>query len=326
MASSSHGHREAEERPDSAPAWLRRLRSQAAALIHQTAAVLRLQASTRTISKVLFHRVYLDASFADLEPFLTAVACVFIAGKANDDFRKARDVATAAWHVIDAPEGDDGPPLPVGGDLDRWKLALLEREQRVLRLLAYDCRVPLPIPYLLNMALTVRGWDPAVARVAVCIANDACALPLCLEYTAVEQAGGSLWLASTLLDAKAPNPPEDGGAWAEFGVDSAVFADFAGRMLGVYETPEPPLRGSDIAAAMGDWYAASPTERRERYAWDAAPLVRCWKERKERESQPSNVPSRTHRASALAPIDITLLIGDALEFPAAAVIEFPSGC
>lgn len=25
---------------------------------------------------------------------------------------------------------------------------------------------------------TVRGWDPAVARVAVCIANDACALPV----------------------------------------------------------------------------------------------------------------------------------------------------
>ena len=75
------------------------LRQHTVQLICKMCILLRFEASATAIPATLFHRVSLATSFAEMEPCLTAMACVFIASKADNCFRKSRDVVNVAHAV-----------------------------------------------------------------------------------------------------------------------------------------------------------------------------------------------------------------------------------
>ena len=93
-----------------------------------------------------------------------AAASLFLAGKADEQPRRVRDVLNAV--------------APAGGvrDLDEMyhdaKADLVDAEQAALRELCFDASMetPLALALALAHALTLR---PATAQLALCLANDA---------------------------------------------------------------------------------------------------------------------------------------------------------
>eukprot|EP00667_Euglena_gracilis_P024754 EG_transcript_28658 len=200
-------------------------RYHATAFIRDMVRLLLMEATAATTASVLFHRVYGSVSLADLEPYLTAMACVFVAAKADNCFRKSRDVINVAQVLIDPHR-----PLPSSEELALWKEALLEREQQVLRLLGYRCHVEPPHRYLYPMALRAFGPDPALAQLATDLLNDSAALPIGLDSSAPELALAALLLAAAMLDLSLS---DEDAEWLcqDFGLRSRRVAAVAHRLL-----------------------------------------------------------------------------------------------
>jgi hypothetical protein len=88
---------------------------------------------------------------AQLRPsfFLTGAACLFLAGKAVEGGRSARDVLNCAHHVF-LPTL---PPLDISERYHRLRERMLAREQVVLRALGFHLYVPHPYVHVLQVRM-----------------------------------------------------------------------------------------------------------------------------------------------------------------------------
>eukprot|EP00668_Euglena_longa_P013174 GGOE01015783.1.p1 GENE.GGOE01015783.1~~GGOE01015783.1.p1 ORF type:complete len:226 (+),score=41.86 GGOE01015783.1:171-848(+) len=215
-----------------------------------------MEVTAASTASALFQRVYQIVSFADMEPYLTSVACVFIAAKVDNCFRKSRDVINVAQSII-----DPNRPLPSSEELILWKEALLVREQQVLRLLGYHCHVEVPHRYLYNIVFSTFGANHAVAQLSTCLANDSFLQPMCLDYSALEVALAAMLLAAAMLDLCLPDEEAE-RLCKVFGLRVRRVIIMAHGLLDLYVAPPAPQRAV-IWEAMRDWNAMSPEHRRE---------------------------------------------------------------
>ena len=152
-----------------------------------------------------------------------AAASLFLAGKADEQPRRVRDVLNAV--------------APAGGvrDLDEMyhdaKADLVDAEQAALRELCFDVSMETPLALALAHALTLR---PATAQLALCLANDALFSAACRAARPVAVAAAAVDVAR-----EAANDPGAGAVstgWARrFGAADADVAAARDVILDVVE-------------------------------------------------------------------------------------------
>ena len=154
---------------------------------------LRFRTDTLTTACVLYHRVRECDAAAD--GFEVAACCMFIAGKVENHFRKARDVVNVCHWV------EHGEVLDIGDTLFDGKEVLFNREKVVLRQLGFDCRVAKPHAYLLQFvqAFCTPALGARCAQLACIFLNDALAAPFCAHHPAPLLAAGALHAAEIVL-------------------------------------------------------------------------------------------------------------------------------
>ena len=242
--------------------------------------MLRFEANTTAIASILFHRVYITVTFADQEPYLTGMACVFIAGKADDSFRKSRDVINVACSLMDPDR-----TLQIGDELFCWKSMLLEQEQKVLRLLRFQCHVDTPFSFLYNFCLTLFGYSSDVASLATSIMNDSLLTLVWVQFTVVELCCAALKLASTLLELELPFEADPQPLWSVFGVHDDIVEQLSHRLLSQYTEPVRPLRDSSVKLFMRDWKNMSARQRQEAFGTDLSSIAKSYEYKCERDTQ-----------------------------------------
>ncbi|KAJ9446948.1 Cyclin-T1-4 [Diplonema papillatum] len=131
-------------------------------------------------------------------------ACLMLAGKLCDQFRKTRDLANVMHFV------STGELLVIGELLFDVKEGIQAAEQVVLRQLCFDCIVDLPYKYLLNLARFAASFDkqlPGIAQLATALLNDALPAGIWAETKPEVLAAAALHLALLLMKRC---PPEHG--------------------------------------------------------------------------------------------------------------------
>ena len=184
------------------------------------AARLRYAPETAQKTVLLHHRLQ------GVEPkSAVAAASLFLAGKADEQPRRVRDVLNAV--------------APAGGvrDLDEMyhdaKADLVDAEQAALRELCFDASMetPLALALALAHALTLR---PATAQLALCLANDALFSAACRAARPVAVAAAAVDVAR-----EAASDPGTGAVstgWARrFGAADADVAAARDVILDVVE-------------------------------------------------------------------------------------------
>ena len=182
------------------------------------AARLRYTPETAQKTVLLHHRLQ------GVEPkSAVATASLFLAGKADEQPRRVRDVLNAV--------------APAGGvrDLDEMyhdaKADLVDAEQAALRELCFDASMetPLALALALAHALTLR---PATAQLALCLANDAL-------FSAACRAARPVAVAASRATSTAASDPGAGAVstgWARrFGAADADVAAARDVILDVVE-------------------------------------------------------------------------------------------
>eukprot|EP01062_Namystynia_karyoxenos_P015266 TRINITY_DN15537_c0_g1_i4.p1 TRINITY_DN15537_c0_g1~~TRINITY_DN15537_c0_g1_i4.p1 ORF type:complete len:272 (+),score=104.07 TRINITY_DN15537_c0_g1_i4:82-816(+) len=232
--------------PPGAPGRQEALRWQLVQFIYACGARLRHAPSTLSLAAVLFHRFLAAAGWELVEPHAAAAACLFLAGKADEHFRKARDVVNVTQCVL---RGEAAAP-PRSDELLALKGELIANEQRVLRALEFDCSAPSPQPWLYNIAVHTApaptGHCGGLAQLAVCVLNDSLLTDLWLRAEPRVVAAAAASVAQSLLGGGLLSAQP---RWAEgvLGCSTESLAAAELCMLRTYLSPRPHWKAEHSA-------------------------------------------------------------------------------
>jgi len=232
-------------------------------------AKLDLSDETVATAAVFFHRFFAAHSPAKFRRDTMTMACLFLAAKANEQQRKARDVINVFNAIADA--GSGAQPMQISQRFWDKKDLLVEYESYLLRALAFDVEVALPHRFLLNYARSLRA-PRALVQVAWGFVNDSfesAEASLRTEPHAV--ACAAVQLAAALLQVELPAGGSGaagadaalgaaaGRPWHEaFGVSAQALAVAANRIATVYPPEEKGVAVASPGAAGGDGAAKRP--------------------------------------------------------------------
>lgn len=167
---------------------------------------------------VFCHRVYTRRAFTDGDRFVVAAACVFVACKCEDAFRRLKDTiiaAHAARWIMDHDATTTTPPPPhlskESPTFEKWRAALLSAEFAVLAQLGFDLTID--HPFLPLTTITARlnlTKDPLFHQRALTLVNDSYFTALCLTHTPTAIACGAIYVSARICRVPLPSP-----TWSE---------------------------------------------------------------------------------------------------------------
>merc|ERR1719285_820582 len=85
---------------------------------------------------------------------LIAATCIYLAGKANEEHVKIRDILNVTHRTIHK----DKPPLEVGDEYWRYREAIVRCELFIIRVLGFNLRTTLPHTYLAYHLRSLTNW------------------------------------------------------------------------------------------------------------------------------------------------------------------------
>ncbi|XP_063716247.1 cyclin-K-like [Symsagittifera roscoffensis] len=154
----------------------RTFRKEGASYIMELGNYLQLHYVTCATACTYFHRFYMFHSFSEYPRYLTATACLFLAGKVEETPKKWKVVWKAATEILkqDQMVGFEG-----------FDHKLLTYERILLQAIQFDLIVEHPHQYITKYAKTLKGSKEKVEKlvqIAWNFANDSLRTTLCLEW------------------------------------------------------------------------------------------------------------------------------------------------
>ena len=154
----------------------RTFRKEGASYIMELGNYLQLHYVTCATACTFFHRFYMFHSFSEYPRYLTATACLFLAGKVEETPKKWKVVWKAATEILkqDQLVGFEG-----------FDHKLLTYERILLQAIQFDLIVEHPHQYITKYAKTLKGSKEKVEKlvqIAWNFANDSLRTTLCLEW------------------------------------------------------------------------------------------------------------------------------------------------
>lgn len=149
-------------------------------LIAEAGALLKVPQVVVATAQTAYQRLYFRRSFKSLDAHHVALACIFLAGKVEENTRQMRDVINSVWHVKErwqCIQRTGQPPaqglarqVQLGGQAYiNWKTALIRCERMVLKELGFSMYSiseghphRLLLFYLRALGCTVSAPAPAV--------------------------------------------------------------------------------------------------------------------------------------------------------------------
>lgn len=213
-------------------------RREGARLIIDVGADLNLRYDTVATGCVYFHRFFMLHSFKEFNRFVTAIGCLFLAGKVEETPKKCRDLLRVARPRLSDQQFD------AFGDDPREEVMTIERV--LLQTIKFDLQVEHPYQFLIKYAKVLQGNKTSIenmVQMAWTFINDSLCTTICLQWEAEVVAIALMYLASRL--SKCPindwtnRRHVDGEKWWDqyvehLGLD--VLEDICHQVLDLYST------------------------------------------------------------------------------------------
>lgn len=153
---------------------------------------------TLATAAVYFHRFYMYHSFKEFSRHLTALGCLFLAGKTEETPKKCRDIVQVAKEKLSEKHWTQA----FGTRTDRDpKEEVMSVERVLLQTIKFDLQIEHPYTYLLKYAKVLK-IDKEKARNIVQMAwtfvNDSLCTTLCLQWEPEVIAIALMYLATRL--------------------------------------------------------------------------------------------------------------------------------
>mmetsp|Transcript_12249 Transcript_12249/g.27773 ORF Transcript_12249/g.27773 Transcript_12249/m.27773 type:complete len:319 (+) Transcript_12249:63-1019(+) len=221
-----------------------KLRLYGATIIQKAGMLLRLPQIIIASAAVLFHRLYFEKSFADIDVTAGAGAALFLAAKVEERARKLADVVLALHRVEVREDGAyAGGPAPKidkeSKDYSRLKKRVSAAENHILQAHAYQCDVEHAHKFFLEYCRQMGKTDAMIklARQGWGHLNDILLSPMYSIYHPSDLAAMCLLLASRELKVKMPSSPP---WWEVLDADQAQARWLASRLLEMHRREGPP--------------------------------------------------------------------------------------
>lgn len=228
-----------------------RFRFLGAQLVQMAGMLLGMPQAALLTGQTLFHQLYQKHSFLDLAVLDGAMAALFVAGKVEECYRRARDIVNVfRWLHGRLRFGKAPAPLPyICDEYYGWRDRLTTAEMLLLRALGFhvqpDCRtaVLLLISYLRALGLTERLGPRALA-----LLNDSFRTVCPLLYPPPVLACAALDLAAESLGYSGILPS---GWWTVLGafdrVELEACVDRMESVASIKYDPDLPMIPSELA-------------------------------------------------------------------------------
>ena len=189
-------------------------------------------------AQVLFQRYYFSKSFVVYDFQHVSIACLYLASKIEECYRKLRDIINVFHYVTQKKSGLSTEPLDyVGESYFQVKNEVIKMERRILKELGFCVHVKHPhkiiVVYLRflemdqNRAFVQRAWNNM---------NDSLRTTVFLRYSPETIAAACIFLAARVLSIPLPKSP---GWWEVFGCCIEEIEAISLSILELYQTRLP---------------------------------------------------------------------------------------
>ncbi|KAL0037214.1 hypothetical protein WJX79_006696 [Trebouxia sp. C0005] len=209
-------------------------------LIQEAGILLRLPQAVMATGQVLLHRFYCKVSLVAHDVKKTAMACVWLATKLEENPRRMREMLSVFYRLDRRRQGKTTlPPLDVYGPVyEKWKSDVVTLERIMLRAFGFILHVEHPHKFVLNYLVVLEQHDhpeSGLLQRAWNLANDSLRSTLCVRFKGEIVACGIIFLAARQL--RIPLP-EDPAWWDLFNVAKHDLLEVACEVLDLYKLPK----------------------------------------------------------------------------------------
>lgn len=209
-------------------------------LIQEAGILLRLPQAVMATGQVLLHRFYCKVSLVAHDVKKTAMACVWLATKLEENPRRMREMLSVFYRLDRRRQGKPTlPPLEVYGPVfEKWKSDVVTLERIMLRAFGFILHVEHPHKFVLNYLVVLEQHDhpeSGLLQRAWNLANDSLRSTLCVRFKGEIVACGIIFLAARQLRIPLPEGP---AWWDLFNVAKHDLLEVACEVLDLYKLPK----------------------------------------------------------------------------------------
>ncbi|CAI5796010.1 Cyclin-Q [Podarcis lilfordi] len=164
----------------------------------------------------IYHRFFMEVPLEPYDPYLVAMAALYLAGKVEEQHLRTRDIINVSHRYLH-PRSD-----LLELDMHFWELrdSIVQCELLMLRVLCFRVSFQHPHKYLLHYLLSLKHWmnrhswdRTPVAVAAWALLRDSYHGPLCLQHPPQHLAASVLYLALQCYGVEVPADAEAERPW-----------------------------------------------------------------------------------------------------------------
>ncbi|XP_014211108.1 cyclin-L1 isoform X2 [Copidosoma floridanum] len=205
-------------------------------LVQTAGILLKLPQVAMATGQVLFQRFYYSKSLVRHDMETTAMACLCLASKIEEDPRHIRDVINVFNHIKQVANQKPITPVILDQNYIMRKSQVIKAERRVLKELGFCVHVKHPHKIIV-MYLQMLGYEKNVELMQLCwnYMNDSLRSDVFLRYEPETVACACIYLAAR--ERQMPLPSQPAWYWL-FEVTENAIRDICRRILRLYTRPK----------------------------------------------------------------------------------------
>ncbi|XP_013411114.1 cyclin-L1 [Lingula anatina] len=207
-------------------------------LIQTAGILLKLPQVAMATGQLLFQRFYYSKSFIKHSMETTAMACMHLASKIEEDPRRIRDVVNVFHHIKQVRNGKIIKPLIIDEGYVSIKNQVIKAERRVLKELGFCVHVKHPHKIIVMYLRVLKSErHQRLVQTAWNYMNDSFRTDVFVRYYPETIACACIYLAARQLRIPMPSSPRP---WFElFGVEEEDIRAICMTLLKLYARPKP---------------------------------------------------------------------------------------
>ncbi|XP_041035535.1 cyclin-Q [Carcharodon carcharias] len=194
----------------------------------------------------IYHKFFEETAIQNYDPYLVAMAAIYLAGKVEEQHLRARDIINVCHRYLN-PQTE-----PLELDTRFWELrdSVVQCELLMLRVLNFHVSFEHPHKYLLHYLISLRNWTnrhmwkrTPVAVTAWAVLRDSYHGTLCLRHQPQHVAIAVLYFALQCYGVEVPGDATAERAWWQVfceGVTKNTIDAIVMELVQIYEMDAKP--------------------------------------------------------------------------------------
>jgi transcription initiation factor TFIIIB Brf1 subunit/transcription initiation factor TFIIB len=172
-------------------------RTRAINFIEHVAHNLRVPINVTAVAQTLLHRFYMRNSFKQNHAYDVASACIFLACKVCNEYRRLKDVVQVVWRRC-MNKSNLETLSESEKEFVKWTTTIIFYEQVVLEQVCFDLNIITPFPLIDEFCQELQL--DSVKQLAIQICSDSFVTNLCLRFTPEAIAASCILVAGRALN------------------------------------------------------------------------------------------------------------------------------